>query len=119
MNRPEVFLAVAVALVVLGVVRLLFTRDLVRQVLALNVAGSGVLLLLAVVAARSDADTPDPVPHALVLTGIVVAVSVTAVALGLARRIETAPDEKIRDETTADETIRDDTPRNGPHGERR
>jgi multicomponent Na+:H+ antiporter subunit C len=88
MSRPEVFLAVAVALVLLGVVRLLFTRDLVRRVIALNVAGSGVLLVLVVVAARSDPDDPDPVPHALVLTGIVVTVAVTAVALGLVRRIE-------------------------------
>lgn len=90
MNRPELFLAVAVALVVLGVVRLLFTRDLVRQVVALNVAGSGVLLAFVVVAARSDPDTPDPVPHALVLTGIVVTVAVTALALGLVRRVELA-----------------------------
>jgi len=30
---------------------------------------------------------PDPVPHALVLTGIVVAVSISAFALALARQI--------------------------------
>ena len=88
MSRPDVYLGAAVALVVLGVIRLLFTRDLVRRVLALNIAGAGALLTLVVVAARPDPDQPDPVPHALVLTGIVVAVSVTAVALGLVRRIE-------------------------------
>ena len=32
-------------------------------------------------------EQPDPVPHAMVLTGIVVAVSATAFALVLARRI--------------------------------
>jgi multicomponent Na+:H+ antiporter subunit C len=90
MSRPDLFLGVAVALVLLGVVRLLFTRDLVRRVVALNIAGSGVLLAFVVVAARSDPDSPDPVPHALVLTGIVVTVAVTAVALGLVRRIELA-----------------------------
>ena len=93
MTRPDLFLVVGVALVLVGLVRVLFTRDLIRRVLALNVAGSGVLLLLVVVAARSDPDTPDPVPHALALTGIVVTVSVTAVALGLVRRIEQSRDE--------------------------
>lgn len=97
MSRLDLFAGVAVVLVLLGVVRLVLTRDLIRQVLALNVAGSGVLLLLVVVAGRSDPDAPDPVPHALVLTGIVVAVSVTAVALGLARRIEQARDETAHD----------------------
>jgi multicomponent Na+:H+ antiporter subunit C len=92
MTTSDLHLGVAVALVVLGVVRLLLTPDLIRRVLALNVAGAGVLLLLVVVAARSDPAEPDPVPHALVLTGIVVTVSVTAVALGLVRRIEGGPD---------------------------
>jgi multicomponent Na+:H+ antiporter subunit C len=100
MSRPDLFLGVAVTLVLLGVVRLLFTRDLVRRVVALNVAGSGVLLAFVVVAARSDPDTPDPVPHALVLTGIVVTVAVTAMALGLVRRIELA---REREEHEADE----------------
>lgn len=66
-------------------------RHLIRRVLALNVAGAGVLLTLVVVAARADGADRDPVPHGLVLTGIVVTVSVTAVALGLARRIEQDP----------------------------
>ena len=38
-------------------------------------------------AARVAGDRPDPVPHAMVLTGIVVAVSATALALALACRI--------------------------------
>jgi multicomponent Na+:H+ antiporter subunit C len=93
-TRADLFLGVAVALVLLGVVRLLFTRDLVRRVVALNVAGSGVLLVLVAVSVRSDPARPDPVPQALVLTGIVVTVSVTAVALGLVRRIEQVPDDE-------------------------
>jgi multicomponent Na+:H+ antiporter subunit C len=91
MTRTDLYLTASVALVLLGLVRLLLVRDLFRQVLALNIAGSGVLMLLVVVAARSDPDRPDPVPQALVLTGIVVTVSVTAVALGLVRRIEQTP----------------------------
>jgi multicomponent Na+:H+ antiporter subunit C len=110
MNRPELFLAVAVALVLLGVVRLLFSRDLVRRVVALNVAGSGVLLAFVVVAARSDPDTPDPVPHALVLTGIVVTVAVTALALGLVRRIELAREREGDGPDVGDTTSTGDRP---------
>jgi multicomponent Na+:H+ antiporter subunit C len=87
-SRADLHLVVALALVVLGTVRLLLTSDLIRRVLALNVAGAGVLMVLVVVAARSDPETPDPVPHALVLTGIVITVAVTAIALGLVRRVE-------------------------------
>jgi multicomponent Na+:H+ antiporter subunit C len=112
-TSPDLFLVVAAALVVLGVVRLVLTTDLVRQVLALNVASAGVLLVLVTVAARSDPDRPDPVPHALVLTGIVVTVSVTAVALGLVRRVEAAARE---DATRPPDDGRSDA---GPDGRRR
>jgi len=44
--------------------------------------------VLVAVAYRGIDRAPDPIPHALVLTGIVVAVSATALALALARRLE-------------------------------
>ncbi len=72
---------------------------LLRKILALNVMSSAVFLLLVSVAQRNKTDIPDPVPHAMVLTGIVVAVSSTGFALALARKIystlgtETLPDE--------------------------
>jgi len=47
--------------------------------------GSGAFLVLVGLAQRSG--TPDPVPQAMVLTGIVVAVAATALALALARRL--------------------------------
>lgn len=59
---------------------------LLRRVIALNLMGSSVFLLLVAIAYRNRVDEPDPVPHAMVLTGIVVAVSTTAFALALARR---------------------------------
>ena len=43
--------------------------------------------MLIAVAYRGPGVAPDPVPQALVLTGIVVAVSATALALALARRL--------------------------------
>jgi multicomponent Na+:H+ antiporter subunit C len=66
---------------------LIIRAHLLRKILALNMMGSSVFLLLISVAYRNQIeDVADPVPHAMVLTGIVVAVSATALALALARR---------------------------------
>lgn len=64
-----------------------FCRHLLRKVMALNLMGSGVFLVLIALAARTPFGPPDPVPHAMVLTGIVVAVSATALTLALVRRL--------------------------------
>ena len=66
---------------------------LLRRVLAINIAGAGLFLLLIAVAYRGFNEVPDPVPHALVLTGIVVAFSATALALALGRRLHEQPDD--------------------------
>ena len=71
-----------------GLYGLLVLPHLVRKILALNLMGSGIFLLLIAFAQRSAGAFPDPVPHAMVLTGIVVAVSATAFALALACRIQ-------------------------------
>ncbi len=102
MTREALFLVTGTAVVLLGLLGLAGAADLVRRVLALNVTGSGVFLVLATAAWRSDPDSPDPVPHALVLTGIVVAVSVTAVALALARRVEDLEDPREREPSRSD-----------------
>ena len=70
-------------LFVLSVYAAMAHTDLLRKVLAINVAGSGVFLVLVAFAHAG----PDPVPHAMVLTGIVVAVCGTAVAAVLAGRV--------------------------------
>jgi multicomponent Na+:H+ antiporter subunit C len=58
------------------------------RIIAFNISGLGLFLRFVSVAYRGDGLLPDAVPQALVLTGIVVAVSATAFALTLARRIE-------------------------------
>lgn len=63
---------------------------LLRKILAFNIMGSSVFLVLAGLAGSSTA--PDPVPHAMVITGIVVAVSATALALVLMLRLRDASD---------------------------
>lgn len=76
-----------IALFALGLATALRKAVLLRQVLALNVAGAGVFLVLVAIAYRGPGTPADPVPHAMVLTGIVVAVSATALALALWRRL--------------------------------
>lgn len=76
-------------LITLGVHAALTSQHLVRQILALNVASGGVFLLLISVAFRAGPGAADPVPQALILTGIVVAVCVSAFALAIARRVHT------------------------------
>jgi multicomponent Na+:H+ antiporter subunit C len=61
-------------------------RDLVRKVVSLNIMGVGVFLVLVVLSHRPAPESPDPVPQAMVLTGLVVSVSATALALAMIRR---------------------------------
>lgn len=51
------------------------------------IMGGGVFLSFVSFAQRDALNFADPVPHALVITGIVVAVASAAFALALARRI--------------------------------
>ena len=69
----------------LGLWGLISGTHLLRRILAFNITGSGIFLFLVALAARGV--EPDPVPHALVLTGIVVTVSITALALALLRAL--------------------------------
>ena len=81
---PAFFYAlVGIGLFSLGLHALVVYAHLLRKILAINVMGSGVFLVLAALAKRGGDAAPDPVPHAMVITGIVVAVSATAFALML------------------------------------
>ncbi|MFP4132354.1 MAG: NADH-quinone oxidoreductase subunit K [Thiohalospira sp.] len=78
-----VFLFAGIFLAVLGGLAAFLHRDGLRRIVALNIAGSGVFLLLV----AAPGAVGDAVAHALVLTGIVVAVAVTGVALVLLARL--------------------------------
>jgi multicomponent Na+:H+ antiporter subunit C len=83
----------AIALIGLGVLGAFDARShVVRKVIAINVMGSGVFLLLVASARRATTAIADPVPHALVLTGIVISISASALALALAQRLTDEPD---------------------------
>jgi multicomponent Na+:H+ antiporter subunit C len=76
-------------LVGLGLFGLIVHPQLLRKILAFNLIGSGVFLLFGVVARRGAAAGfgGDPVPQALVITGLVVAFAATALAAALLLRL--------------------------------
>lgn len=78
------FSLAGVALFALGATAVLLLTHLIRRILAFNVMGNGAFLVLVGLAQRDGG--ADPVPQAMVLTGIVVAVAATALALAMARR---------------------------------
>jgi multicomponent Na+:H+ antiporter subunit C len=81
-------------IVALGLRTALLHAVLLQRLIGINVMGGGVFLMLIAVAYRGPGVAPDPVPHALVLTGIVVAVSATALALALGRRLSAEQDDE-------------------------
>ena len=89
MSTPALFGFCAAALVGLGLFGLIVNPQPLRKILAINLLGSGVFLTFGVVALRGAAAGlgGDPVPHALVITGIVVAFSATALAVALLLRL--------------------------------
>lgn len=85
MTPAILYEAAAVGLFGLGWAGVLLRPEPLRKLIAVNVMSLGVLMLLIAFAYRGEAP-PDPVPHALVITGIVVAVAATALGLALIRR---------------------------------
>jgi len=89
MNAALPFTACGVLLFGIGLYGALAARPLLRRLLAANIMGNGVFMVLVAGAygPAAGAAAPDPVAHALVLTGIVVAVSATALGLHLVCRL--------------------------------
>ena len=90
------------ALLLIGLYGMLAKPNLVRKLMAMNILQVAVIMFFISVAAKSGATVPiavegdearvatayvNPLPHALMLTAIVVSVSTTGVALALLIRI--------------------------------
>lgn len=84
MTAPLLYALAGAVLCGMGLFGLLCLSHLLRKLLAFNIMGSGVFLVL--VGLPQHQGEPDPVPQALVLTGIVVAIAATAMAVVLIRR---------------------------------
>jgi multicomponent Na+:H+ antiporter subunit C len=80
---------VGAGLVGLGLYALIVNPEPLRKLLAFNLIGSGVFLVFGIVARRGAvAAFPfDPVPQAMVITGIVVAFAASALAVALMLRL--------------------------------
>lgn len=85
MSTGVLFALAGTLLFALGMAGLIVLEHALRKILAFNIMGSGSFLVLVGLAQRQG--SADPVPQAMVLTGIVVAVAATALALALARRL--------------------------------
>lgn len=93
----------AAALVAVGLYGFLVNPQPLRKLIAFNLVGNGVFLLFGFIAERGGLPGigGDPVPQALLITGIVVAFAATALAVTLLLRLH---------ETTGSTTLASDPP---------
>ena len=91
----------SVILFAIGFTMLVFSKNIIKKIMGLNIMDTGVYLFLAsmgyiegkltpivpAVGTVNPADYSSPIPQGLVLTGIVVSVSVSAVMLALSVRL--------------------------------
>ena len=98
---------VAAALIAIGLYGFIVNPQPLRKLVAFNLVGNGVFLLFGVIAKRGGMPGVggDPVPQALLITGIVVAFAATALAVTLLLRLHDA---------TGSTTLASDPPVQGP-----
>ena len=89
MSSVTVYGLCSAVLLGLGLFGLIVHPQPLRKILAFNLIGGGVFLLFGVVARRGAEGGfgGDPVPQALVITGLVVAFAATALAVALLLRL--------------------------------
>jgi multicomponent Na+:H+ antiporter subunit C len=93
MTTGLIFAIAGVIVFSMGMAGLMLLARLIRRVLAFNLMGSGIYLILVGLGQRSGAT--DHVPQAMVLTGIVVSVAATALALALTRKLHSITGETV------------------------
>lgn len=93
MNGVSILGLAGAALVGIGLFGLIVHPTALRKLVAFNLLGAGVFLLFGVVARRAGAAglLADPVPQAIVITGIVVAFAASALATALIVRLADLP----------------------------
>lgn len=110
---------IAVILLVCGLIIVMDSRNLIKKLIGLNIFQSAVFLLFITMGKVSQGSPPilsstlptgfagfsNPLPHALILTAIVVGVATTAVGLALVVRIRreygTIDEHQIANQSTA------------------
>ena len=96
MTGATLFGLLGAALVGLGLFGMLVRPEALLRILCFNLLGGGVFLVFGAVARRGAGAGfgGDPVPQAIVLTGLVVAFAATALAVALVLRLASAEDER-------------------------
>lgn len=102
LTPSTLYLATAIALIVIGFAGLLVRRNLLKMVLGFSLVDAGIHLLIATLGSSPGKSAPilntaelaadpglvvDPVPQALVLTAIVIGLGVTALMLAYVVRL--------------------------------
>jgi len=89
MSGATLFGLCGAALVGLGLYGMIVQPQLLRKILAFDVLGGGIFLIFGAVARRGAAAGlgSDPVPQAMVITGLVVAFAATGMAAALLLRL--------------------------------
>lgn len=87
MSTDLIYLVTGAGVSMLGLRGFVTRAHLFWKILGINLMGSGIFLILIAAPPRLPGGEADPVPQAMVLTGIVVALSATALALGVALRV--------------------------------
>ena len=97
-------------LIGIGLCGLILHGEPLRKILAFSILGGGTFLLFGVVAQRGGAGAgeADPVPQAMVITGIVVAFAATALAITFMQRIREQVESEQGGTTAADKPERHD-----------
>ncbi len=117
MTPLELYTLAGILLFAIGLRGVLLRSHLFWKVLGVNVMGGGIFLLLLAAPPRIDPARADPVPQAMVLTGIVVAAAATAVALGMALRVVARTGSPRLEEEEPGRDGGHTGPRSGPTGE--
>lgn len=111
MSVVLLYLLLGTVLTVAGLVRMLLVRDAMARLVAMNLVGTGSLVILLALGARSE--ETDPVLSALVITGLVITVAFTGFGAVLIRRIEEVP---AHDSAAADGDSQDSGAQGGKQG---
>jgi len=87
LSSSALFGGTGIIIFLVGLLGTFSLPHLLKKIVCINVMGSGVFLVLAAVGNKDVGATNDPVPQAMILTGIVVAMASSVFALALARQI--------------------------------
>lgn len=90
MNTLLIYNFTALLLFAAGLRGALLRHSVIGQIISINVCGCGLFLWMVTLAFRGDGEAANALMHALVLTGIVIAVSASALALAIDSRLQQA-----------------------------